>query len=119
MDHRHAWYPKPRALTSDEQVCLEWRTAIASDASHEIYLNLGRPLNQPLDCDGTQEPWKTWEKVSSFLVKWGNEPAYNADSDIKLKRWRRRTTIVKCRQAVAALCQRWMLKAWWAAPAII
>ena len=64
---------------------LDWRIATASDASNEIYLNLGG-LNQPPNWDGTQEPWRIWEDVSSFFVKWANEPAYDANPSVKRKR---------------------------------
>lgn len=111
--------PKPRPLKSEEQACLDWRTAIARDASFEIYLNLGRPLNKPPNWDGTQEPWKSWQDVCSFLGKWANEPAYNANPHHKRKRWRRRMRIVKYRREVADFCDRWRLKAWWAPPAIV
>ncbi|MCI0780805.1 MAG: hypothetical protein J4N93_05880 [Chloroflexi bacterium] len=118
-DNRSDYYPEPRPLTPEEHACLEWRTAIASEASHEIYVNLGHPTDRPQDSDGTQEPWRTWEDVSSFLVKWGNEPAYNANRHIKMKRWRRRPMLVKYRQEVSAFCERWRLKAWRAVPALI
>ena len=112
-------YPKPRPLTPEEHACLEWRQAIARDACAEIYANLGRPLQRPQDWNGSQEPWRTWEDVCRFLNKWVKEPAYNANRHIKLKRWRRRPMIVKYRQEVAAFCDRWRLRAWWAVPAII
>ena len=118
-NHRSRDYPKPRALTDEENAHLEWRTVIANDARLEIYLNLGCPSDQPFDWDGTQEPWKTWSESSSFLSKWGNEPAHNANRHVKQKRWRCRTIIFKYLQAVRDFCEYWGLKAWWAMPAII
>lgn len=118
-NHRSQAYPKPRALTAEENACLQWRTALANDTCREIYLNLGCPSDQPFDWDGTQEPWKTWSEASSFLSKWGNEPAYNANPHVKQKRWRRRTIIFEYLQAVLDFCESWRLKAWWAVPAIV
>ena len=118
LDHKSDYYPAPTRLTTKEQACWEWRQSIASNASNDIYVNLGRP-NQPPDWDGTQEPWSTWETASGFLQKWANEPAYQVNPHVKRKRWRRRSTIAKYRQEVAAFCKRWRLRAWWSVPAII
>ena len=116
---KNRYYPKPRPLTADEQSCLEWRTAIASEASLEIFVNLGRPSDRPQYWDGNQEPWKTWEEVSKFLVEWIEEPSRNANPNVKRKTRLRRDTIVTYRLEVSAFCERWRLKAWWAVPAII
>ena len=116
---KNRYYPKPRPLTADEQSCLGWRTAIASEASLEIFVNLGRPSDRPQYWDGNQEPWKTWEEVSTFLVEWIEEPSRNANPNVKRKTRLRRDTIVTYRREVSAFCERWRLKAWWAAPAII
>ena len=118
-NHRSQAYPKPRALTAEENACLQWKTGIANYACQEIYLNLGCPSDQPFDWDGTQEPWKTWSEALSFLTKWGNEPAYNANRHVKQKRWRRRTIIFEYLQAVLDFCESWRLKARWAVPAIV
>ena len=118
-NHRNQSYPKPRALTDEENACLEWRTAIANDARLDIYLNLGCPPDQPFDWDGSQEPWKTWSASSSFLSKWGNEPAYNANRHVKQKNRRCRMIIFKYLQALRDFCDSWRLKAWWAVPAIV
>ena len=113
LSRRSEWYPKPRPLTSEEQACWEWRTSIAQDASLDIYVNLGRPD------DGDHATWKIWGNASSFLAQWAYEPAHNANPDVKQKRRRRRDTIVKYRHEVSAFCERWRLRARWAAPAII
>ena len=118
-NHRNQGYPRPRTLTDEENACLEGRTDIANGACQEIYLNLGCPSDQPFDWDGSQEPWKTWSESSSFLSRWGNEPAYNANRHVKQKNRHCRKIIFKYLQEVRDFCNSWRLKAWWAMPAIV
>ncbi len=81
---------------------MDWRTSIAREASLDIYVNLGRPDNFFTHSDGDDGHLKIWENAASFLVQWANEPARNANPDVKQKRWRRRDTIVKYRRKVSA-----------------
>ena len=117
--NRNLHYPKPRDLTAEEFSCWEWRRAIASDALNDLYVNLGSPLQHPTDSDADRELWEIWEDACSFLLTWSDAPSYNANPNIKVKRWRRSDTIVRYRQEVADFCGRWRIDAWWAVPAVI
>ena len=118
-DDRNSCYPSPRDLNDEELANLNRRGAISSEALEEIYVNLGRPLDQR-DASGCEsESWKIYDDASWFLVRWGNQPAYDANPNIKRKRSRRREIIVSYRREVATFCTRWRLKAWWAVPALV
>ena len=118
-DNRNSCYPNPRDLNDEELANLKRRRAISSEALEEIYVDLGRPLDQrdALGCES--ESWRIYDDASSFLVRWGNQPAYDANPNIKRKRSRRRELIVSYRKEVATFCTRWRLKAWWAVPALV
>ena len=118
-DNRNSLYPRHRELTHEELACLERQRAIASEALDEIYVNLGQPLDQRDKSGCTSDPWNIYNDACTFLLKWGDGPAYAANPNIKRKRWRRREIIVSYRQEVAAFCKRWRLNAWWAVPAVI
>lgn len=118
-DDRNSGYPSLRDLNEEELASLKWQRAIATEALDEIYIDLGQPLDQRDALASERESWKIYDDASSFLFRWGNQPAYDANPNIKRKRWRRREIIVSYRREVAAFCKRWRLKAWWAVPAII
>jgi len=118
-DDRNSCYPSPRDLNDEELASLKWQRAIASEALDDIYVNLGQPLDQREKFGYTSESWNIYNDASTFLLRWGDETAYEANPNIKRKRWRRREIIVNYRREVATFCKRWRLNAWWAVPAII
>ena len=112
-DARPTYYPKPRALTPEEETIRQRRTEAADRTLQEQYVEL-----KSYEGGSASDYNRKLEAAYASHQSWVDEVWIQANPGRRL-RTSKISMVSKYREDLQAFCLRWHLNAWWAIPALV